>query len=240
MEISKYLYLTLNLGSISIPLLYSIFEKDFHFIQYFKKVIIAITMIAIPFLIWDAFFTEMGVWGFNADYHLSLEILGMPIEEWMFFFCIPYACIFTHEVLKFYLPNYKLSRKNTINLSVFLLLVITILLVFNLGKWYTTVNFVWFILLLSYSLKNQIIALQSYFPSFLIILIPFFIVNGVLTGSFIENPVVWYNNEENIGVRLFTIPLEDVFYAFNLLFSIQLIFNLLSAKNEVHVTEKIR
>merc|ERR1739848_548226 len=104
------------------------------------------------------------------------------------------------------------------------------LLVFNLGKWYTTVNFVWFILLLSYSLKNQIIALQSYFPSFLIILIPFFIVNGVLTGSFIENPVVWYNNEENIGVRLFTIPLEDVFYAFNLLFSIQLIFNLLSAK----------
>ncbi len=72
--------------------------------------------------------------------------------------------------------------------------------------------------------------LQEYFPSFLVILIPFLIVNGILTGSFIDEPVVWYNDDENIGFRLFTIPIEDVFYAFNLLFSIQLIFNVLKNK----------
>ena len=48
-------------------------------------------------------------------------------------------------------------------------------------------------------------------------LIPFFIVNGILTGSFIENEVVWYNNSENLGVRLFTIPIEDSIYAFTLI-----------------------
>jgi lycopene cyclase domain-containing protein len=52
----------------------------------------------------------------------------------------------------------------------------------------------------------------------LIILVPFFIVNGILTGSFIAEPVVWYNNLENLGIRLFTIPIEDIGYAFNMLF----------------------
>jgi lycopene cyclase domain-containing protein len=48
-------------------------------------------------------------------------------------------------------------------------------------------------------------------------LIPFFIVNGVLTGSFITDQVVWYNNDENLSIRLFTIPIEDVIYAFTLI-----------------------
>jgi len=50
-------------------------------------------------------------------------------------------------------------------------------------------------------------------------LIPFFIVNGILIGSFIEEPVVWYNNTENLGIRLGTVPIEDIGYAFVMLFS---------------------
>ena len=49
-------------------------------------------------------------------------------------------------------------------------------------------------------------------------MIPFLIVNGLLTGSFIEGEVVWYNNAENLGIRLGTIPIEDIVYAFNLLY----------------------
>ncbi|MGB1042424.1 MAG: lycopene cyclase domain-containing protein [Tenacibaculum sp.] len=228
---NQYLYLILNLGSLSIPLLYSVFEKKFHFIQYLKIAVLSIVLVAIPFLIWDGIFTVNGIWGFNADYYLGLKIFKMPIEEWLFFLCIPYACLFTHEVLKYYVPNFKLNKTLTALLSVALLFSIFFLLIFNFGKWYTTVNFIFFILLLLYSLKSNFEVLQVYFPSFLIILIPFFIVNGVLTGSFIDNPVVWYNNNENLGVRLFTIPLEDIFYAFNLLFSIQLIFNHLKSKS---------
>lgn len=227
---SQYLYLILNLGSLSIPLLYSVFEKKFHFIQYFKISFISIVSVAIPFLIWDAIFTAKGVWGFNPDYYLGLKIFKMPIEEWLFFFCIPYACLFTHEVLKYLFPKFKLSKSATEIVSFLVMLLITVLLIFNFGKWYTTLNFIVFLLLLAYAVKYHLNTLQEYYPSFLVILVPFLIVNGILTGSFIENPVVWYNNAENLGFRIFTIPFEDIFYAFTMLFSVQLIFNYLKQK----------
>jgi len=59
--------------------------------------------------------------------------------------------------------------------------------------------------------------LQQFFLTFLVMLIPFFIVNGILTGSFIEEQVVWYDNTQNIGVRIFTIPVEDSMYAFTMI-----------------------
>ena len=48
----------------------------------------------------------------------------------------------------------------------------------------------------------------SFLVSFAIVLIPFLIVNGFLTAI----PVVLYNTEENLGIRIYTIPFEDIFY----------------------------
>ena len=50
-----------------------------------------------------------------------------------------------------------------------------------------------------------------------ILLIPFLIVNGILTGTGLEEPVVRYNDLENLNIRLFTIPVKDVFYGFELI-----------------------
>ena len=47
---------------------------------------------------------------------------------------------------------------------------------------------------------------------YFVTLIPFFIVNGLLTGSFIPEEVVYYNDAENLGIRLGTIPIEDTVY----------------------------
>ena len=52
---------------------------------------------------------------------------------------------------------------------------------------------------------------------FLVSLIPFLIVNGFLTGSYTEEAVVMYNDNQNFGIRILNIPIEDVFYCFNIL-----------------------
>lgn len=52
---------------------------------------------------------------------------------------------------------------------------------------------------------------RAYF-AYSILLFPFLLVNGLLTGSMLDEPVVWYNHARNLDVRIATIPVEDVFY----------------------------
>ncbi|MCH2033082.1 MAG: lycopene cyclase domain-containing protein [Tenacibaculum sp.] len=212
-----YLYLFLNLGSLSIPLLYS-FEKNMRFIKHWKAVLLSLTIVATVFLVWDAIFTQNRVWGFNPDYHLPYLLFGMPIEEWMFFFCIPYASIFIHYSLEYFKPNFLIPKDITRAITVTVISTLIPILFFNWGKAYTTVNYSFLIVLLVISLFYGLEYLRRFYIAFLIILIPFFIVNGILTGTGLEEPVVWYNNDENLGIRLLTIPIEDIGYAFTMLF----------------------
>ena len=169
------------------------------------------------FIIWDVLFTRWDVWGFNEDYLLGRNIINLPIEEWLFFVCIPYACVFMHFAIQELLPKAVLSVKITTIITYILLFLFLILSIANYDKLYTQVNyyFAFLVLLISFRFSSQI--LSKYYVTFLLMLIPFFIVNGILTGSFIHEQVVWYNNDENLGIRLFTIPIEDVTYAFSLI-----------------------
>ena len=81
------------------------------FIKWWKTVFLSIIIVAIPFIIWDVIFTQKGVWGFNALYHLEINLFVIPIEEVLFFICIPYACIFTHYAFTHFFKEAKLSLK---------------------------------------------------------------------------------------------------------------------------------
>ena len=68
-----------------------------------------------------------------------------------------------------------------------------------------------------------------FFMTYSVLLIPFVIVNGLLTGTGFDTPIVWYNDAENIGFRLLSIPVEDVFYG---MFLVLLIVTLYEKFNE--------
>ncbi|MGS0523811.1 lycopene cyclase domain-containing protein [Zobellia nedashkovskayae] len=60
----------------------------------------------------------------------------------------------------------------------------------------------------------------TYFCSIIIsfvLLIPFFIINGILTGTGIEQAVFDYNPQAILGIRILSVPIEDMFYNFSLL-----------------------
>jgi len=228
------LYLYILLGSLSIPLLFSIFFIDF--IKHWKHFFLSTFIIAIIFLLWDAFFTHYGIWGFNSNYCLDIKLLKMPIEEWLFFFVIPFCSLFTHYALRHVVTNFSLSNLTTNILTLGLIVLISIVLITNLSKAYTAINGALLLatLLIGFFYYHHL--LQQFFASFLIILIPFFIVNGILTGAITESPIVWYNNSENLGIRLFTIPVEDIGYAFTMLFGNLMIFESFNRKlKKLHI-----
>jgi lycopene cyclase domain-containing protein len=169
------------------------------------------------FIPWDVIFTIHEIWGFNDTYFLGEKVFSLPIEEWLFFICIPFACVFTHYALLLYFPNLKLNKTTTKAISIGLITLLFILAVINYDKWYTVINFSLAIPITVLVYKYNTKLLQHFFLTFLVMLIPFFIVNGILTGSFITDQVVWYNNAENLGIRMGTIPVEDSIYAFTMI-----------------------
>lgn len=210
------LYLILNIASFIIPFLYS-FEPRMKYINRWKSVFSAIAITAIFFIIWDIWFTKIDVWSFNPRYHSGISFFELPIEEWLFFICIPYASIFIHFAFQYFNPTLYLSKKVVKTIVIFILVVLIPTVLWNYNKCYTVVNYSFLILVLTIAYFNFQEILQRFFITFLIILIPFSIVNGILTGSFIDQPVVMYNNTENLGIRLGTIPIEDIGYAFSML-----------------------
>jgi lycopene cyclase domain-containing protein len=210
------LYLILDLGSLIIPLIFS-FHPKLRFDQKLRYVVPGLLVSMAIFVAWDVWFTDMGVWGFNEDYLVGLHLFGLPLEEWLFFICIPYASIFTHHCLVKLLPSWRPSLNASNVMGLVLLGILISLSLGNLEKWYTSLNFAFTALILIVALTSFKEVLRSYWFPYLVILIPFLIVNGVLTGSFIENEVVWYNNAENIGIRAGTIPVEDFMYGFTMI-----------------------
>lgn len=69
--------------------------------------------------------------------------------------------------------------------------------------------------------------------SFLVALIPFLIVNGILTGAITPKPIVWYSEDHIVGWRIITIPVEDIYYNMTLLLPITAIFEFLKKNKRV-------
>lgn len=208
----SYTYLMLNILSISIPLIKS-FDKRISYARKWLYLFPALLVTGTFFLVWDVIFTEIGVWGFNDTYLIGERFLGLPLEEWLFFFTIPYASIFIYEAVYYYV---KKDIFGGLIAEVFSLVLVGILLVLagmHLTHLYTSTTFILtalFILAHLFWFKTSY--LGRFYLSYAIILIPFFMVNGVLTGCCTAEPVVWYNDAENMGIRMGSIPVEDSIY----------------------------
>lgn len=212
----KSLYLLVNCFTILIPFIFS-FHPRIRFYKVWKYYFPAMLLVALIFISWDAIFTNAGIWHFNEKYITGFTILNLPIEEILFFICIPYACVFTWYCLQnFYDFSWNRKAENIFAISLASVLLIIGLIFYD--RLYTSVTFIstaFTIIAIKYILKIQWFG--KFVTVYVILLIPFFIVNGVLTGFGLAEPVVIYNNAANLGIRIFTIPIEDIFYGFEMI-----------------------
>ncbi len=208
----KFTYLLINFLTVLFPLLLS-FDKRVRFFRQWKHVFPALIISGLIFLGWDYLFTITNVWSFNPNYVLGIYFLNLPIEEILFFLSVPFACMFIYECLNFYVKK-DLLKDFELAISATLLIFSALMLVLFYERVYTLVTFFVLSALITWlgfiSKKSY---LSRFYLAYLVSVIPFLLVNGILTSL----PVVIYNNVENAATRVGTIPVEDFFYSMALL-----------------------
>jgi len=218
MSLYAWIILLTILGPVALS-----FDKKVHFYTYLKALFPAILLVAVCFLIWDEYFTQRQIWGFNPSYLTGLYVGHLPIEEVLFFLVVPYACIFIYEVLPAYF------RWSTLNLGKIVAFLIGlssfVFALFHRSNWYTV----------SACSMAGLLTVGSFFVykvqwygkfafAFVVCIIPFLIVNGILTGALTPKPIVWYAESHIMGPRIITIPVEDIFYNYSMLLPIVWIY----------------
>lgn len=220
------LYFWIILGTIVFPFLLS-FDKKIHFYTHWSTVFPAIFLVGLFFLLWDNYFTAHEVWGFNREYVQGIYLFRLPVEEVLFFLVVPYACLFVYEVLKGYFP---VANLDLLGRAFAFAMVLSglLLTIFYLRNWYTlTACSLSILLVIGVHFRAKARWFNHFALAFLVCLLPFLLVNGILTGFFTPEPVVWYSENHITGIRIGTIPLEDLYYNLSMLLPIVLIHEVL-------------
>ena len=226
---TKYTYLLVNFFTIIVPFIFS-FHPKLKFYKTWRAFFPAVIITAVFFLVWDEYFTRLGVWGFNDRYVLGIYFGHLPLEELLFFFCIPYACVYTYHCLDLFIKREfsMFVEKAITNVFIVVFLAVCVLLYHQTYTLFAFLTSALLLILAKYVLKVK--WLTKFYIIYGVLLFPFLIVNGVLTGTGIDEPVVWYNEAEIIGFRILTIPFEDVFYGMAMVLMNMLIYKKLLRK----------
>jgi lycopene cyclase domain-containing protein len=209
--------------TIAAPLALS-FDKKVQYYKNLKYILPAILVTAAIFWVWDIHFTKASVWSFNPEYTIGKQFKGLPIEEWLFFIVIPYSCIFIYEVLKFYLKEYEYANFFLV-FSLLLIVCFALISYFFRHQAYTFLTFLFSSVFLAFTLfRNRFKKhLTKFYFAYFVSLIPFIVVNGILTSL----PVVEYNTTHILNIRILNIPVEDFSYLFLMLLMVTTIYEYL-------------
>jgi lycopene cyclase domain-containing protein len=205
-------YLTIIVLAFLGPFVLS-FDSRVHFYKKWRPLAASMLVVAPIYIIWDAVATDRGDWWFNEEYTSGIHILGLPLAEVLFFLVVPYACIFIYEVLIYYLGDKELPfNRWAYVLAAILLLVLAVVFI---DQYYTATVLVFTaaFLYIAAVLYPAILKARAYWQYVLMSLVPFFIVNYLLTSI----PIVLYSDEAIWGVKITTIPAEDLIYNFSML-----------------------
>lgn len=205
-------YLLIDLGIILGPLFFT-WERRLAYYRRLPALGCSILMVGGAYIIWDMLATQWGEWSFNPLYLSGVKVVNLPLEEILFFITVPYACLFIYEAVL------ATGRKDSCSLPIGIVAAAIVILAagsfsyLSQGYTFKALASCAVFLLIALWLDRHLLESRSYWLWLAICLVPFLIVNSVLTAL----PVVQYNPDAIWGARFITIPLEDFFYNYSLL-----------------------
>jgi lycopene cyclase domain-containing protein len=104
-RMSQLTYLALMV-LVAAPYLWKSRDRNLPLHRRQRSALLAMALVALPFVIWDVLATDAGHWRFSPEYTLQLRIVNLPLEEVLFFVVVPLTSILVWET-----TGYLMRRK---------------------------------------------------------------------------------------------------------------------------------
>lgn len=177
-----------------------------------KQILYSYLLVSLPFIIWDIIVTKLGHWSFSQDYTLGLSLAGIPFEEILFFFTVPFGCIYVWEILRKYLKDDRTFKNSIATLAALLLSAFGFLLMVT-GGGYSNIAGALLILTSFTAYYTGWLSRYDFWRFQVVVYCLFVGFNLILTAI----PIVTYSSDAITGLRFITIPVEDFAYNFVLI-----------------------
>lgn len=185
-----------------------------------KQLGLTYLFVSVPFVLLDAFSHSRGWWHYNPEHVGEATLLGLPVEEVLFFFVIPFACLYLYSAME---RQFKQAPVSPLFGKVTAAVLIASLGIVSVFSPYER-TIVDAVLLLAVLIAWWVIRPQFTRPFVwwsISIMLLFFTVNTALTAL----PIVIYGPEFGSQIRIGTVPFEDAWYNLSLLLGSWLVWS---------------
>lgn len=214
-------YFWINVAIILGPLCLTPFHRLAYY-RNFRALGTAIIVVGGLYIGWDMAVTARREWSFNPRYVSGIKVINLPLEEILFFITVPYSCLFIYEAILATSQRTAVRMPAGAVVGASVILAAGSLFFFDQGYTSKALASCAIFLLIALFLDRALIESRQYWLWIGVCLIPFLIVNTILTAL----PIVQYNPSAIWGPRFITIPLEDFFYNYSLLSFYLLVYRL--------------
>lgn len=202
-------YYFLNL-IIFVPVLLLSFFTNVKPHRHIKGLLAGYLFVSLPFLIYDYWAVDRGLWAFNEAYVTGPYLWGMPLEEILFFITVPFAMIYVWGVVKKFIGDIGIP-------AIFPLIAMGAVaagsiwaLIFYWDNAYTRTVAIAALIMILVAVGSRIAYTLRFWTFQLVLLGLFLIFNSILTTL----PIVTYNPDAIIGFKFGDIPIEDFLFNF--------------------------
>lgn len=214
MEPFTYLFIDLF---ITVVFFVFSFHPGIRFNRFFSSFFKASLLVMIPFLIWDIWFQSLQVWWFNERYLMGIKLFSLPVEEVLFFVCMPFSWIFVYFCLEKFIRIGVGARMEQF-------LIYTLVATFfiwgmveyeHIYSCFTFLTASLTLLFLNYSQTEQFIGKATLV--YLLILLGVFPIYGAvmaILGS--TEPILLYNPEHYLQIKFGMVWIEELVYWYEL------------------------
>jgi lycopene cyclase domain-containing protein len=201
----KYTFLFIDVLVFFIPMLLML-DKRFKSKKTFNQIVPGLLLMAALFTVWDLVFSHLLIRTFNPTYVIGYYFLGIPFEEYLLFLLIPFTVTVIYEYMLNLFPERMHQQSGNTFATILALLFLFLAIAFRQHQ-YTFYTCIFSSLLLQfnvYFLKSAF--LGRYFFVFAVALVPAMLIHAVLTS----HPIIQYSNTGISGIKIGTIPFEDI------------------------------